>query len=59
VQRPVAALDAQAAGLVDEELGRVGLVDEDDGEEQDAGLQDAGEVEGPAPAEVGLDDEGR
>lgn len=58
VEGPVAGLDAQAAGLVDEELGRVGLVDEDDGDEEDDGLEDAGEVFGPAPAEGGLGDDG-
>lgn len=58
VERPVARLDAQAPRLVDEELGRVGLVDEDEGDEEDDGLQDAGEVFGPAPAEGGLSDDG-
>jgi hypothetical protein len=50
---------AQAAGLVDEQLGRVALVDEDDGEEEDRGLQDAGEVLCPSPAEEGLCDDCR
>lgn len=46
----------EAAGFVDEEFGGVALVNEDDGDDEKNGLQDACEVFGPAPAERwGLD----
>lgn len=53
VQGPVARLVAQTARFVDEELWGVALVDEDDGEDEDKGLQDPGEVLGPAPSQRG------
>jgi len=57
VERPVARLDAEPARLVDEEFWGVGLVDEDQGDEEDDGLKNAREVLSPAPAEVGLGDD--
>jgi hypothetical protein len=51
VQGPIAGFVSEAARFVDEEFGWVGLVDEDDAQEEEGGLKDAGEVFGPAPAE--------
>ena len=59
VQRPVVAVVPEASRLVDEQLLRVALVDEDEGDDEDHGLQDAGEVLGPPPAQRGLLDQGR
>lgn len=58
VESPVSGGVAEGTGFGDEEDGRVGFVEEEDTEEEDEELEDAGEVLGPAPAEGGIDDEG-
>jgi hypothetical protein len=58
VQGPVSGFVAEASGFNHEKFGWVGFVDEEDCGEEDAELEDAGEVFGPAPAERGLDYEG-
>ncbi|KAG8413361.1 hypothetical protein J3458_012930 [Metarhizium acridum] len=58
VQRPVARLVPQPARLVDEQLRRVALVDEDHGHAEHHHLEDAREILGPAPPEGRLLDDG-
>ena len=58
MQCPVSGLVAQTPRFLDEEELRVAFVDEDEVEDEDEGLQDAGEVFSPAPAEGGVDYEG-
>lgn len=58
VQCPVSGFVAEATGLVNEQFGRIGFVNEDHAEGEEDNLQNTSEVLGPAPAKGGLDHEG-
>nr|POE94622.1 hypothetical protein CFP56_16859 [Quercus suber] len=56
VQRPVAGFVAQATRFDDEERGGVAFVEDEDVEEEDERLEDAGDVLGPSPAQIRVAD---
>lgn len=54
---PVLGAAAELGGFVDEDHGRVGLLEEEEVEDEGGEAHDGGEVGGPAPAQIGHVDE--